>query len=123
MQLTQPAPACTLLDCDAAHNHPCKVSHACLLLHGVTWASLTSALLLLHAPQHYKRLPVGQVVAGQTAALALKKIKRAQVGDTAPHPAAGHRRLLRARPCLLYRLAPQFFAAADVGARLCACVP
>lgn len=30
--------------------------------------------------QHYKRLPVGQVVAGQTAALALKKIKRAQVG-------------------------------------------
>jgi hypothetical protein len=30
--------------------------------------------------QHYKRLPVGQVVAGQTAALALKKVKRAQVG-------------------------------------------
>lgn len=28
---------------------------------------------------HYKRLPVGQVVAGQTAALALKKVKRAQV--------------------------------------------
>eukprot|EP00775_Hariotina_reticulata_P007899 gene7899-8095_t len=27
---------------------------------------------------HYKRLPVGQVVAGQTAALALKKIKRTQ---------------------------------------------
>jgi hypothetical protein len=32
-------------------------------------------------PQHYKRLPVGQVVAGQTAALALKKVKRAQVGE------------------------------------------
>jgi len=30
---------------------------------------------------HYKRLPVGQVVAGQTAALALKKIKRTQVGE------------------------------------------
>jgi GTPase len=29
---------------------------------------------------HYKRLPVQQVVAGQTAALALKKIKRSQVG-------------------------------------------
>lgn len=28
---------------------------------------------------HYKRLPVGRVVAGQTAALALKKVKRAQV--------------------------------------------
>lgn len=28
---------------------------------------------------HYKRLAVGQVVAGQTAALALKKIKRSQV--------------------------------------------
>ena len=28
---------------------------------------------------HYKRLPVGRVVAGQTAALALKKIKRSQV--------------------------------------------
>lgn len=54
---------------------------ACLP-HGVMWASLTSALLLLHAPQHYKRLPVGQVVAGQTAALALKKIKRAQVWHT-----------------------------------------
>jgi hypothetical protein len=34
---------------------------------------------LLHLLQHYKRLPVGQVVAGQTAALALKKVKRAQV--------------------------------------------
>lgn len=34
---------------------------------------------------HYKRLPVGQVVAGQTAALALKKIKRQQVrGEKAP---------------------------------------
>jgi GTPase len=30
---------------------------------------------------HYKRLPVGQVVAGQTAALALKKIKRTQVKE------------------------------------------
>ena len=30
---------------------------------------------------HYKRLPVGRVVAGQTAALALKRIKRHQVGD------------------------------------------
>ena len=29
---------------------------------------------------HYKRLPVGRVVAGQTAALALKKVKRTQVG-------------------------------------------
>lgn len=29
---------------------------------------------------HYKRLPVAQVVAGQTAALALKKVKRSQVG-------------------------------------------
>lgn len=29
---------------------------------------------------HYKRLPVGAVVAGQTAALALKKTKRSQVG-------------------------------------------
>jgi GTPase len=29
---------------------------------------------------HYKRLPVQQVVAGQTAALALKKVKRSQVG-------------------------------------------
>ena len=29
---------------------------------------------------HYKRLPVGLVVAGQTAALALKKVKRHQVG-------------------------------------------
>lgn len=28
---------------------------------------------------HYKRLPVGKVVAGQTAALALKKVKRSQV--------------------------------------------
>ncbi len=28
---------------------------------------------------HYKRLPVGQVVAGQTAAMALKKVKRTQV--------------------------------------------
>jgi len=28
---------------------------------------------------HYKRLPVGRVVAGQTAALALKKLKRSQV--------------------------------------------
>lgn len=28
---------------------------------------------------HYKRLPVGQVVAGQTAALALKKVRRSQV--------------------------------------------
>lgn len=28
---------------------------------------------------HYKRLPVGRVVAGQTAALALKKVKRTQV--------------------------------------------
>ena len=28
---------------------------------------------------HYKRLVVGQVVAGQTAALALKKVKRSQV--------------------------------------------
>lgn len=28
---------------------------------------------------HYKRLPVGRVVAGQTAALALKKVKRHQV--------------------------------------------
>lgn len=43
---------------------------------------------------HYKRLPVGQVVAGQTAALALKKIKRAQVRkgmvlvDDSLHPAA-----------------------------------
>ncbi len=35
---------------------------------------------------HYKRLPVQQVVAGQTAALALKKVKRSQV--------AGWRRLL-----------------------------
>eukprot|EP00879_Flechtneria_rotunda_P004973 GHRR01005249.1.p1 GENE.GHRR01005249.1~~GHRR01005249.1.p1 ORF type:complete len:692 (+),score=252.35 GHRR01005249.1:378-2453(+) len=43
---------------------------------------------------HYKRLPVGQVVAGQTAALALKKVKRAQVRkgmvlvDERLHPAA-----------------------------------
>lgn len=29
---------------------------------------------------HYKRLPVTQVVAGQTAAMALKKLKRNQVG-------------------------------------------
>ena len=29
---------------------------------------------------HYKRLPVAQVVAGQTAALALKRVKRNQVG-------------------------------------------
>ena len=28
---------------------------------------------------HYNRLPVGRVVAGQTAALALKKVKRQQV--------------------------------------------
>lgn len=28
---------------------------------------------------HYKRLPVGRVVAGQTAALALKRVKRHQV--------------------------------------------
>jgi hypothetical protein len=28
-----------------------------------------------------QRLPVGQVVAGQTAALALKKVKRAQVSS------------------------------------------
>jgi len=57
------------------------------------WWLLLLLLLLLLLPaslcvcrscvfQHYKRLPVGQVVAGQTAALALKKIKRAQVS---PH--------------------------------------
>lgn len=28
---------------------------------------------------HYKRMPVGQVVAGQTAAIALKKVKRSAV--------------------------------------------
>jgi hypothetical protein len=39
----------------------------------------TSCVVLLRLLQHYKRLPVGQVVAGQTAALALKKVKRAQV--------------------------------------------
>jgi GTPase len=35
---------------------------------------------------HYKRLPVSQVVAGQTAALALKKVKRSQVGQSVMHP-------------------------------------
>ena len=30
---------------------------------------------------HYKRLPVTHVVAGQTAALAIKKIKKSQVGS------------------------------------------
>lgn len=38
---------------------------------------------------HYKRLHVGQVVAGQTAAMALKKVKRAQVGLPAPCRAGG----------------------------------
>jgi hypothetical protein len=35
-----------------------------------------------------QRLPVGQVVAGQTAALALKKVKRAQVSRQPPMFAA-----------------------------------
>lgn len=44
------------------------------------------------------------------------------------HPAACQSRLrsrlwiLRARPCLLCRLAPGLLAAADVGARLCGCL-
>jgi len=36
---------------------------------------------------HYKRLPVTQVVAGQTAAVALKKVKKSQVGPSPLHRA------------------------------------
>jgi len=39
---------------------------------GSFWATAVKSI-------HYKRMPVGQVVAGQTAALALKKVKRSQV--------------------------------------------
>jgi hypothetical protein len=48
---------------------------------------------------HYKRLPVGQVVAGQTAALALKKIKRSQVRHSRDGALAKRGRGVSSRCC------------------------
>jgi hypothetical protein len=52
---------------------------------------------------HYKRLPVQQVVAGQTAALALKKVKRSQVQGEARCCCSGMLRSkhLAAQPCVV----------------------
>lgn len=75
------------------------VQHSCMPPARLSGLDAPEAAAAVAAPalcsQHYKRLPVGQVVAGQTAALALKKIKRQQVRHTSSttcrQPCAVHR--------------------------------